>query len=143
MNYIPGIPRGFRAGALALFLAALLCCGTLGAGVSSSSAGEAEPPVEYRDGVYEGSGRAYRDHIVVGLRIEGGIITEINILQNQDDPFVGGPAIETLTEQVLEYNSVDLDAVSGATESSAGFFAAVEDALGQARLEENREELGE
>jgi uncharacterized protein with FMN-binding domain len=37
-----------------------------------------------------------------------------------------------LTELVLDYQSTDIDAVSGATESSAGFLAAVEDALGRA-----------
>jgi uncharacterized protein with FMN-binding domain len=41
--------------------------------------------------------------------------------------------MEELLELVLEYQSTGLDGISGATESSAGFLAAVEDALSRAR----------
>ena len=44
--------------------------------------------------------------------------------------------MEELLEAVLETGSTDLDAVSGATFSSAGFLEAVEDALGKAAAPE-------
>jgi fumarate reductase flavoprotein subunit len=116
---------------LVFLLAALPGCGT-GDG-SSRSTGEEAPAGEYQDGVYEGSGQGWRGPVLVRLRLEAGEIAESEILEHQDDAFVGGSAMEELAELVLEYNAVDLDAVSGATESSAGFLAAVEDALAQAR----------
>jgi fumarate reductase flavoprotein subunit len=61
--------------------------------------------------------------------MEDGAITGIEIVESGEDPFVGGAAMEELLELVLMYNSTDLDAVSGATESSKGFLAAVENAM--------------
>ena len=88
---------------------------------------------ELSDGVYEGSAQGYRGSIHVRLQIEGGSITEIDIVDSAEDWFVGDEAMEELLELVLIYNSPDLDAISGATESSEGFLAAVIDALEKAR----------
>jgi uncharacterized protein with FMN-binding domain len=72
----------------------------------------------------------------VEVRIASGLIQEIGIAPHQEDPFTGGEAMAELLELVLDYQSTDLDAISGATESSAGFLAAVEEALGQAARRE-------
>ena len=81
------------------------------------------------DGIYEGTGRGYRGPIRVEVLIEGGSIWAIGILSSNEDPAVGGIAIEELLDLVLEYGTTDLDAVSGATESSKGFLEAVENAI--------------
>jgi fumarate reductase flavoprotein subunit len=86
----------------------------------------------YRDGVWRGSGRGHGGEIRVEVRIASGLIQEIGIAPHREDPFTGGEAMAELLELVLDYQSTDLDAVSGATESSAGFLAAVEEALGRA-----------
>jgi fumarate reductase flavoprotein subunit len=88
---------------------------------------------ELLDGVYEGSARGHRGNIHVQVRMEGGSIAQIDIIDSGEDQFVGGAAIEELLELALIYNTADLDAISGATESSEGFLAALADALGQAR----------
>jgi fumarate reductase flavoprotein subunit len=85
-----------------------------------------------RDGVWEGSGQGWGGEIRVRLRINSALIQEIEILPHQEDPFIGGEALGELLELVLDYQSTGLDAVSGATESSTGFLAAVEDALNRA-----------
>jgi uncharacterized protein with FMN-binding domain len=121
LNPFPGLV------AIVIFLALLPCCGTTGGGIPrSADAGE------YRDGIYEGTGQGLRGPVRVRIWLEAGVITELEILDHQEDEFGGGPAMEELAERVLEYNSPDIDAVSGATESSRGFLDAVEDALKQA-----------
>ena len=85
------------------------------------------------DGVYEGSARGYRGVIGVRLRVDLGSMAEIDIVDMPDDQLVGGAAMEELLELALIYNTVDLDAISGATESSDGFLAALINALKQAR----------
>jgi uncharacterized protein with FMN-binding domain len=70
--------------------------------------------------------------ILVQVRLASGLIQEIGITAHNEDPLTGGEAMEELLEQILDYQSTDLDAVSGATESCAGFLAAVEDALNRA-----------
>jgi fumarate reductase flavoprotein subunit len=91
-----------------------------------------------RDGVWEGSGRGWGGEIRVRLRVNSALIQEIEILPHREDPFIGGEAMGELLELVLDYQGAGLDAVSGATESSAGFLAAVEDALSRAGGTGNR-----
>jgi uncharacterized protein with FMN-binding domain len=86
---------------------------------------------ELADGIYEGSARGHRGNIHLRVHIERGSIAQIDIIDSNEDPFVGGAAMEELLELALIYNTADLDAVSGATESSEGFLAALADALEQ------------
>jgi urocanate reductase len=79
--------------------------------------------------IYEGTGQGYRGPIRVLVRLSGGSITEIVVADSVEDRFVGGAAIEELIDMVIEYNTSDVDAVSGATESSRGFLEAVENAI--------------
>ena len=81
------------------------------------------------DAVYEGSAAGYRGIIRVRVGMESGTITEITVIESNEDRAVGGTAIEELTDLVLMYNTTELDAVSGATVTSKGFLAAIEDAL--------------
>ena len=79
--------------------------------------------------VYEGEAMGYRGIIRVRVGMENGIITEITVLESHEDRAVGGAAIEELTDLVMMYNSTEIDAVSGATETSKGFLEAVENAI--------------
>ena len=79
--------------------------------------------------VCEGTGQGYRGPVTVQVRMDGTDIMEIIILDSDEDRFVGAVAIEELLDLVIMYNSTDIDAVSGATESSKGFLEAVESAI--------------
>ena len=81
------------------------------------------------DGVYEGVGAGYRGPIHVQVCITGGNIIEIAVMDSTEDRFVGGEAIEELLELVIQYNTTDIDVISGATESSKGFLEAVDNAI--------------
>ena len=99
------------------------------AGCAGLSSGNRDDPGEF----YEGFGEGYRGPIRLRVRIgPGGDIRGIEILDHGEDPLVGGYALEELLEAVLSAGSTDIDAVSGATESSAGFLEAVEDAAARA-----------
>jgi uncharacterized protein with FMN-binding domain len=78
---------------------------------------------------YEGSSMGYRGEIRVRVGYEKGAITEIAVIESAEDQAVGGAAIEELTDLVLMYNTTELDAVSGATETSKGFLEAIENAI--------------
>jgi uncharacterized protein with FMN-binding domain len=81
------------------------------------------------DKIYEGSASGYRGLIHVRVRMSGGSISEITVVDSEEDRFVGGAAMEELIETVTELNSVDVDAVSGATITSEGFLEAVKNAI--------------
>jgi uncharacterized protein with FMN-binding domain len=78
---------------------------------------------------YEGSAMGYRGEIRVSVGYEKGAITDITVIESSEDRAVGGAAIEELTDLVLMYNTTELDAVSGATETSKGFLEAIENAI--------------
>jgi fumarate reductase flavoprotein subunit len=77
---------------------------------------------------YDGYGEGYRGQIHVTVWFEAGSMVDIAI-EDTEDARIGGVALAELRERVLEVQSTELDAVSGATESSVGFLAAVDDAL--------------
>jgi len=79
--------------------------------------------------VYEGAAMGYRGMIRVRVGLDQGTITEITVLESREDLNVGEAAIEELTDLVLMYNTTELDAVSGATETSRGFLEAVGSAI--------------
>jgi uncharacterized protein with FMN-binding domain len=79
--------------------------------------------------IFEGVGQGFRGPISVQVRLNDGSITEIEIIDSAEDRFVGGAAMEELIDLVIMYNSTDIDAVSGATESSEGFLEAVRNAI--------------
>jgi len=79
--------------------------------------------------VYEGAAMGYRGIIRVRVGLDRGTITEITVLESREDWNVGGAAIEELTDLVLMYNTTELDAVSGATETSRGFLESIENAI--------------
>ena len=86
----------------------------------------------YTPGIYTGTGRGYRGPIHVEVEVSHAGIEDITITGHSEGAYPGGAAMEELLELILETGSTELDAVSGASFSSAGFLEAVEDALGKA-----------
>ena len=88
--------------------------------------------LSYAPGTYEGTGNGYRGSINVEVEVSHAGIEDITITGHSENAYPGAAAMEELLELVLETGSTELDAVSGASFSSAGFLEAVEDALGKA-----------
>ncbi|MDR1108535.1 MAG: FMN-binding protein [Spirochaetaceae bacterium] len=112
-----------------------LCAVSLG--LISGCAGLRSGDRDTAGGFYDGFGEGYRGPIHLRLQIgPRGDIRGIEILEHGEDPQVGGYAMEELLEAVLSTGSadIDIDAVSGASGSSAGFLEAVEDAVARAGL---------
>jgi urocanate reductase len=103
------------------FFVVLVICGCAALSARRTSEGDGE--------IFEGVGQGFRGPISVQVRISEGSITEIEVIDSMEDRFVGGTAIEELIDLVIMYNTADIDAVSGATESSEGFLEAVRNAI--------------
>jgi len=95
----------------------------------NASAGEGEATRGTSGEATRGSAMGYRGEITVQVQMDGNQIADIVIIDSAEDRFVGGAAIEELIDMVIMYNTTDLDAVSGATESSRGFLEAVQNAI--------------
>lgn len=99
--------------------------------VSSSSAivGEASDGQIYTDGVYTGVGSGFRGEISVEVTVENGLIIDILVISSNDDKQFFDRASNSIISSIISTQSVDVDAVSGATFSSNGIIEAVADAL--------------
>lgn len=104
---------------------------------SGNNAEETTPEVPkgrfpYPDGVYIGSGEGYRGETTVAVSLKDGTIDNIMVMNTEDDAAYFKRA-ESLLKQVLQQQTTDLDAISGATFSSEGILEAIVDALEQAK----------
>ncbi|HOC06104.1 MAG TPA: FMN-binding protein [Bacillota bacterium] len=83
------------------------------------------------DGEYVGKGRGFGGDITVKLTFAGGKLTALEIVSHNESPNVSDPAIENLPQAIIDQQTVEVDAVSGATMTSEGIIAAVKDALAE------------
>jgi len=81
------------------------------------------------DGTYSGTGTGYHGDITVQVTVSGGQVTDITVTGENDTPQYFTRAEDTLIPTVIEEQSLEVDAVSGATYSSRGILDAVTDAL--------------
>lgn len=81
-----------------------------------------------KDGTYEGSAEGYKSTIKVSVTVENGTVTLIKIMDENETPQYIQRA-ESIIDNIINNQSLNVDAVSGATFSSKGIVEAVENAL--------------
>lgn len=81
------------------------------------------------DGTQTGTGTGFKSDVTVEVTVSGGEITEIVVLEHDDTPDFWDMAEEETINRILDEQSLEVDAVSGATASSEGIIEAVFDAL--------------
>ena len=90
-----------------------------------------EKTYETAENEYVGKGQGIGGDVVVKVTMDGGKMSAIEVLEQSETPDIGGKALESLPQTVLDAQSVEVDAVSGATTTSKAFFAAVTEAIAQ------------
>jgi uncharacterized protein with FMN-binding domain len=85
-----------------------------------------------KDGTYTGKAKGFGGELIVDVTITGGKISDVAVRPHQETPFVAGPAIEQLTAGIVQAQSANVQAVSGATITSKALVAATEQALQKA-----------
>ena len=78
------------------------------------------------DGVYIGEYDVNFIYAKVEVTVQNGEITNINILEHRHER---GKAAEVITDSIVDEQKIDVDAISGATNSSTVIKKAVENAL--------------
>jgi fumarate reductase flavoprotein subunit len=76
------------------------------------------------DGVYDETIRGHLGNVTVTITVEGGVLTGVTADALLETPGLGGAAAQKLAERILETQSVDIDAVSGASVTSSAVLAA-------------------
>ncbi len=85
--------------------------------------------VNIANGVYTGTGTGFRGGTKVSVTVKDGKIENISIDSYEDDEEFFDRASSIMIQEIEKNQSVDVDAVSGATYSSNGIKEAVADAL--------------
>lgn len=88
---------------------------------------------KYKDGKFSGSAYGYDGNIYVTITIKDDKITNIEATSDESDPWYFESCVQNVTSQIIASQSTSVDATSGATYSSEGIMAAVEQALNSAK----------
>lgn len=123
-----GQPGAARAVPIACAALALAVCVLAGVPWKKLPPERALAEALWKDGVYTGEGMGHNGKISVEVEIWGGRIKRITPLENSEDVPYWQKA-EGLIGSILEQQSTQVEAVSGATYSSEGLRQAVADAL--------------
>ena len=83
---------------------------------------------------FEGIGEGFKP-LQVKVDVAEGKINAIEMIVNDETPEIGGVAIETLTKQIIDGQTLAVDTIAGASYTTAGFTAAVADAVTKAGLD--------
>ena len=88
----------------------------------------------YKDGTYYGSGTGFGGKLKVEVVVQNGKIVSVTLVENEGDdhPYIDNAS--ALLQSIVAAQSTNVDAVSGATYSSAGLIEAVRNALAQAAV---------
>lgn len=117
-------------------VAALVLSLALMAGCSSAPATtEAAASGTYTPGTYEATAVGFGGEVKVAITFDAENVTNVEITSENETPSVGGAAAETLAAAVMEKQSAEIDAVSGASITSGAVITAVENCFAQAKGE--------
>ena len=86
---------------------------------------------KYKDGTFKGVAWGYESNIVMEVTISGDVITDIRLVEHADDDIYVQDAL-LLIPKAIAAQSADVDAISGATATSAGIKDAIKEALAKA-----------
>lgn len=92
--------------------------------------------VKLKDGTYTGVADAYGPGLTVSVSVKDNEVTEIIVVShNEDKPKIYERALSTIPGLIISSQSLEVEAVAGATFTSVGIMNAVNNALAQALIE--------
>ncbi len=128
----------FKTGSkLAVALAVTLTMTTGLTGCSSSTSGSVEAVQNaatntFKAGTYTSVQKGLNGAIKIQVTFSDKAITSIKVLEESETDGLADPAFEKIPAQVLEYQTLKVDSVTGATFASEAVIAAIEDCVTQA-----------
>ncbi len=103
--------------------------------VADNGGGDAAPSAQgnFKDGVYEGTGKGNNGDITVEVTVEGGNMVSIVLKEHGETEGIYEAAEKGVTADMIARQTADVDTVSGATNTSKGIIEAVTAALESAK----------
>lgn len=110
---------------VSLILVLMMILGTTGCVQAEK---QEQPNQTITDGTYEGIGIGRGGNIVVELTMANNKISDIKVKSHHESEGLS-EAMNIISKEMIATNSIDVDSVSGATLTSAGFKTAIKDAF--------------
>lgn len=87
-----------------------------------------------KDGIYEGRANGFGPNLVLNVTVKDNKIKEIEIISHNErnESYYGLPMKE-IPKSIIKHQTLEIDAISGATYTSNGIIEAVKDALNKAK----------
>jgi len=85
-----------------------------------------------KDGVYQGEAKGFAARIITEVRIEGGKITDIKVIDHHESKGWYEEVFMILPKEIIRKQRIEADVISGATKTSKGFIKSVESAVRKA-----------
>ena len=99
---------------------------------AGTTAGQTAGEGAYIPGTYTASAEGHGGPVTLSVTFSEEAITEIVIGEHHESSGISDPAIEKIPAAIVQYQSLGVDTVSGATESSNAILNAVADCVAQA-----------
>ncbi len=123
-----------RRGFVKLSIAGAICATVSGSAISREHsrafASDAEP--SYKPGTYRGTGRGRGGELVVEATFSENALTGLEVVSHNETRYISDMAIAELPGRIVEYQSLGLDGITGATLTSYAIFQATADCVEQA-----------
>ncbi len=117
---------------LVLSAVMLVACSNSGSATSTATPSETSTTSDIQDGTYTATSEGHNGSVEVSVTFEGGKITDVTIGENSETDGLATPAFELVPEQIVEYQTLKTDTVSGATYTTVAIRSAVSDCIKQA-----------
>ena len=101
-------------------------------GISLSVAAESKETTLFKAGTYSAKAFGNNDYIHVEVDVSDSEILRVEVVEHHETKYMADPAIEKIPAQVVAFQTINVDSVTGATVTSAAIRLAVRDALEQA-----------
>lgn len=95
-----------------------------------------EEKLSFNAGIYEGKVDGRNGEIVVEVQVDESNIVAITVQEHHESEFISDRALSEIPETIVEYQTLNVDSITGATLTSNGIKKAVANALVQAGAEE-------
>lgn len=100
---------------------------------AQEEAGEAQPDVQgnFKDGEYLGEGKGNNGILQVKVTVKDGSIVSVEMVKNPETAGIFAAVEEVLIPNIIKTQRLDLDVISGATNSSNAVLEAIKAAIGK------------
>ncbi|MGL5593316.1 MAG: FMN-binding protein, partial [Cetobacterium sp.] len=83
----------------------------------------------FKEGTYLGSANGYKGEIKVEVKLSKDKIEDVKVISNTDTPIISEASANIIPKKVLQTQGLGVDVVAGATGTSRGIIAAINNAI--------------